>query len=119
MARLATTGAGGALHVVPISPVLDRGKLYFATGEGTAKVRNIRADPRVALVFDEYTEVWSALKQVMIQGHVRVIASGPRFAKYRRLLYAKYLQYEPEAAIEEGESIIVEVTIDRVVSSGL
>jgi len=119
VARVATSGPDGEPHVVPVCPVLEGGKLYFATETGTAKVRNIRTDPRVALVFDDYTEAWGALRSVLVRGRARIIPRGPEFRKYRKLLYEKYPQYPVEAPIEEAESVIVEVTVDRVVSSGL
>ncbi len=45
VARVATTRADGEPHAVPICPVLEDGKLSFATEADSAKVRNIRACP--------------------------------------------------------------------------
>ncbi len=49
----------------------------------------------------------------------RKVRKGPRFRKIRRLLYAKYPQYPDEAALEESEVVIVEVTPAHVFSWGL
>jgi nitroimidazol reductase NimA-like FMN-containing flavoprotein (pyridoxamine 5'-phosphate oxidase superfamily) len=103
---------------VPISPVLDLDRLVFATERETQKVRNLEGNPFVAIGFDEYDEDWSKLRQVVVHGEAYVIDSGFEFDRDRTLLYEKYPQYETEAPIAEGASIIVEVRPDRVVTWG-
>jgi PPOX class probable F420-dependent enzyme len=117
--HLATVYPDGRPHVVPISPVLDLDRLLFATEQDTQKVRNLEGNPYVAIAFDEYDEDWSTLVQVIVHGEAYVIDSGFEFERDRTLLYEKYPQYESEAPIEEGDSIIVEVRPDRVVTWGL
>ena len=56
---------------------------------------------------------------MLLQGTTRLIEKGPPFRKIRRLLYAKYPQYPDEAALEESEVVIVEVTPVRVFSWGV
>jgi nitroimidazol reductase NimA-like FMN-containing flavoprotein (pyridoxamine 5'-phosphate oxidase superfamily) len=46
---LATASASGAPHIVGVTYQYLDGYLYFATGADTKKVRNIRANPRVAV----------------------------------------------------------------------
>ena len=115
---LATTYPDGRPHVVPISAVLDLDRLVFATETDTQKVRNIDADPNVAICFDEYHEDWAQLKQVIVHGEAYVLDSGFEFERYRTLLYEKFPQYESSSPIVEGSSVIVEVRVDRVVSLG-
>ncbi len=117
VARLATLGPHGP-HVVPVSTVLAGDELVFATEVATAKVRNIRSDPRVALVFDDYVEDWSGLRQVAVRGTARIESAGPAWERGRSLLYAKYQQYEAGAPIMEGRTVIVLVRVDEVASSG-
>ena len=50
--KLATTRADGGPHVAPIWFILDGPDLLFMTGAGTVKGRNLRRDPRAALVVD-------------------------------------------------------------------
>jgi PPOX class probable F420-dependent enzyme len=116
---LATTYPDGLPHVVPISTVLDLDRLVFATEANTQKVRNIDASPMVAICFDEYSEDWSQLRQVIAHGEALVLDAGFEFERARTLLYEKFTQYETEAPIEEGSSVIVQVRVDRVVSWGL
>ncbi|MFB3738960.1 MAG: pyridoxamine 5'-phosphate oxidase family protein [Candidatus Velamenicoccus archaeovorus] len=117
VARLATVGPDGP-HVVPVSPVLDGDIVVFATEIATAKVRNLEADPRVALVFDDYVEDWTALRQVMVTGRAELLRPGPEWERGRALLYERYRQYESEAPIGEDDTLIVRVPIERVASSG-
>ena len=116
--RVATAGGGGMPHVVPVCHVVDGGKIYFGSGTGQ-KVVNLRANPRVALTVDLYSDAWANLKGVMVQGKAALIERGPRFRKIRALLYRKYPQYPAEAAIDESDSVIVEVTPTTVFSWGL
>jgi len=116
--HVATAGRAGVPHVVPVCHVLLDGKLYFASDTDARKVANLRANPKVAVTVDLYAEDWSSLKGVMIQGGVTFIEHGPRFRKIRRLLYEKYPQYPDDAALEEDENLIVEVTPRHVFAWG-
>jgi PPOX class probable F420-dependent enzyme len=117
--RVATVGKRGVPHLVPVCHVVADGKVYFASGDDGRKVLNIRENPRVTVAVDLYSEDWSNLKGVMIQGGARLIEGGSRFRRIRRLLYDKYPQYPDEAALDESDSTIVEVTPDRVFTWGL
>ncbi len=117
VAHLATVYPGGRPHVVPISPFLDLDRVIFAS-EPNQKVANIRGNPAVAIAFDHYTEVWNALQGIVLHGTAYVLDGGFEFRRDRALLYEKFTQYESDAPIEEGDSVIVEVRIDRVVSWG-
>ena len=116
--RVATVGRAGVPHVVPVCHVLVDGKLYFASDADARKTSNLRANPRLAVTVDLYAEDWSNLKGVMIQGRAAFVERGPRYRKIRRLLYEKYPQYPDEAALEEGEAAIVEVTPRHVFAWG-
>ena len=116
--RVATTGASGVPHLVPVCHVLAGGKLYFASGDDARKVKNLRENPRVTVTVDVYSDHWDLLKGVMIQGRAKLIERGPRFRRVRDLLYRKYPQYPREAAISPSDSVAIEVTPTRVFSWG-
>jgi PPOX class probable F420-dependent enzyme len=116
--RVATAGSTGVPHVVPVCHVLADGKLCFASEGDAKKVRNLRANPRVALTVDLYAEDWSQLRGVTVQGSATLVERGPRFRKLQRLLYTKYPQYPEDAALGEGD-VIVEITPTRVFAWGL
>jgi PPOX class probable F420-dependent enzyme len=116
--RVATAGAGGRPHLVPVCHVVAGGKVYFASGDDARKVENLRENPLVTVTCDIYSDHWATLKGVMVQGRARLIERGPRFQRVRKLLYRKYPQYPREAAISPSDSVIVEVTPVRVFTWG-
>ena len=117
--RVATAGAEGQQHLVPVCHVLAGDKIYFGSGDDARKVKNLRDNPHIAITIDLYSEDWSQLRGVMVQGTARLIERGPRFKQARSRLYAKYPQYAKEAAISPSDSVVVEVTPTHVFSWGL
>ena len=117
--RVATSGKRGMPHAVPVCHVVADGKICFASEKGARKVSNVRENPQVAVTVDLYSDAWSNLKGVMVQGSAKLVGKGPRFRKIRKLLYAKYPQYSKEAAIGEKDSVIIEVTPRNVFSWGI
>lgn len=116
--RVATADARGVPHVVPVCAVVADGRVYFGSGDDAKKVRTLRANPRATVVADDYSEAWAGLRGVMVAGDARLHARGPVFRRVRRLLYAKYPQYARDAALEEGDAVIVEVRPTRVFAWG-
>jgi nitroimidazol reductase NimA-like FMN-containing flavoprotein (pyridoxamine 5'-phosphate oxidase superfamily) len=116
--RVATAGKGGMPHLVPVCHVLHNGKIYFASGDTGRKMKNLAENPRITVTVDCYSDVWPALRGVMVQGTAKLIEGGPRFRRIRALLYKKYPQYPREAALSESDSVVVEVTPVRVFSWG-
>ncbi|MHB8691145.1 MAG: PPOX class F420-dependent oxidoreductase [Solirubrobacteraceae bacterium] len=52
-AKLATSGPGGQPHVMPVWFVLDDEELVFTTWGESVKGRNLRRNPRAAVIVDE------------------------------------------------------------------
>ena len=117
--RIATASAEGQPHLVPVCHVLIGGKLYVGSGDEDVKVRNLRANPRITVTVDLYSDHWGSLKGVMIQGRARLIERGPGFQRARKKLYEKYPQYAKEAAISPSDSVVIEVTPTHVYMWGL
>jgi len=117
VARLATIGADGAPHNVPVCPVLDRGKVYIGTETEAKKVKNIRSNPQVTIVFDQYRDSWNGLRGVMLQCTARIVEQK-EFKNIRQKLYDKYPKYESQSALEPGESVIVELLPEKKFSWG-
>jgi PPOX class probable F420-dependent enzyme len=99
VARLATTGADGRPHVVPICFALDGDTLYTAVDQKPKSTRalrrlaNIEANPQVEVVIDYYEEDWSRLWWVRLSGRARVVDHD---AHGLELLCAKYPQYRAD-----------------------
>jgi PPOX class probable F420-dependent enzyme len=117
--RVATVGEAGTPHLVPVCHAVVGDRVYFASGDDARKALNLRQNPRVAVTVDLYTEDWSHLKGVMVQGTAKLVRRGPAFARARKRLYAKYPQYSRDAAISVADSVIVEVTPTHVFAWGL
>ena len=117
--RVATAGSEGHPHLVPVCHVLAGDKIYFGSGDDGRKVKNLRDNAQIAITIDLYSDDWSQLRGVMVQGTARLIERGPRFKQARSRLYAKYPQYSKEAAISPSDSVVVEVTPTHVFTWGL
>jgi nitroimidazol reductase NimA-like FMN-containing flavoprotein (pyridoxamine 5'-phosphate oxidase superfamily) len=117
--RVATVNPEGMPHLVPVCSVVADGRIYFGSGKDARKVKNLRANAHITVTVDLYSDDWAHLKGVMVQGTARLIGSGPRFRKIRTLLYRKYPQYATDAAIDESDSVVVEVTPQAVFTWGL
>jgi len=113
VARLATMTPDGRLHVVPICPALDGDRILISS-EPNQKTRNLEADPRVGLAFDEYDEDWSKLRGVTLSGRATVHRDGPVWDRGRDLLYEKFSQYAGDSPIERGRTLMLEIELDWV-----
>ena len=114
--RVATVGRAGVPHLVPVCHVLVDDKLCFASARDAKKVQNLRANPNVTVTVDIYSDDWSHLAGVMIQGKATLVEKSPRFKKLRQLLYEKYPHYPDESAIGDKDSVIIEVTPHHIFS---
>ncbi len=99
VARLATAGAAGRPHVVPICFALDDQTLYFAVDakpKRTAnlkRLRNIAANPAVSILIDHYEDDWDRLWWVRLDGHARVVTEDAEVKSALQLLAQRYAQY--------------------------
>ena len=66
-AKIATCGASGQPHVMPVWFMLDGEDLVFTTWGDSVKGRNLRRDPRAAIVVDDEVAPYAF---VYIRGHV-------------------------------------------------
>jgi len=121
--RLATADAGGQPMVVPICYAFDGAALYSAVDakpkqtppDGLKRIRNLRENPRVSIVIDEYEEDWTRLRYVIIQGQAEILTEGPQFAHGVDLLLAKYSQYRALGLARE-RGLMIRGTPSRVSS---
>ncbi|HSE03252.1 MAG TPA: TIGR03668 family PPOX class F420-dependent oxidoreductase [Methylomirabilota bacterium] len=119
--RLATADAGGQPMVVPICYAFDGRALYSAVDakpkqappEGLKRIRNLRENPRVSIVIDEYEEDWTRLRYVIIQGRAELLTEGAHFTHGVDLLLAKYAQYE-RIGLPRERGLMIRVTPSRV-----
>jgi coenzyme F420-0:L-glutamate ligase / coenzyme F420-1:gamma-L-glutamate ligase len=101
VARLATADARGTPHVIPVCFAFDGGTIYTAIDEkpkrtsprGLRRVRNIMANPQVALVVDHYAEDWRRLRYVLVRGTAIILDRGTEHRRAIARLREKYRQY--------------------------
>jgi PPOX class probable F420-dependent enzyme len=121
VAHLATADASGRPHVVPVCFAHLEGRIYIAVDEkpkrsmNLKRLRNIKANPQVALVFDRYDEDWSRLGWVMVRGHATIIDRGREHESALEALRDRYQQYR-EMRLENWP--LISVTPERVSSWG-
>src|SRR5262245_38577020 len=102
VARLATVDAGGQPSVIPIVYAFDGVALFTpldakpkrVAADQLQRVRNINANPNVAVIIDSYSEDSRRLAWVHVRGRARIITNGNKYAAGITLLGAKYPQYE-------------------------
>jgi len=113
VARLATVGADGAPHLVPVCFAVVGDIVYSAVDDkpkrttDLARLVNIAAEPRVALLADHYDGDWTRLWWVRADGHARIVASADERALALEALAAAYTQYA--ARPPQGPVIGIEV----------
>jgi len=107
IARLATVGPDGYLHVVPLYFMRDGDDLVFGSDRGERKVRNALANPKGAVVIggDPATDEAG----YMIQGDLS-IEDDVGQAMMRRLLYRYETKEEADrlaAQWADGDKVII------------
>jgi PPOX class probable F420-dependent enzyme len=102
VARLATVARDGRPRLVPICFVLAGDVIYHAVDDTKpkstrrlARLADLAAEPRAAVLADHYEEDWSALWWVRADGRARVLADMglPEAAHALDLLAERYEQY--------------------------
>jgi len=101
VARLATADAAGQPHVIPFCYAFDDTAVYFIvdekpkrqTGKPLKRIRNILANPQVAVVIDDYADDWTQLAYVLITGRAAIVEDREEHARVLTSLRERYPQY--------------------------
>jgi len=113
VAMLATVGADGAPHLVPVVFAVHDDVVYSAVDakrKSTQRLRrlaNIEANPKVSMLVDHYDNDWTQLWWVRADGIAAIHYSGEEMATGYALLRKKYLQYQRVAL--DGPVVTVDV----------
>ena len=124
VAHLATADAEGVPHVIPVCFVYDGERFYTvldrkpkrASLSRLKRVRNILANPKVALVLDHYEEDWGRLWYVLVIGTAELVETGDEHGRAIALLMEKYPQYRD---MDVGENPVIRITPARFTSWGI
>jgi PPOX class probable F420-dependent enzyme len=114
VARLATIGSEGRPHLVPITFAVAADEIYFSVDQkpkrttDLQRLRNIAANPTVALLADHYEEDWTRIWWVRVDGTARVIESTDEAERAIDALVARYPQYARSRPAGPAVSIRIE-----------
>lgn len=123
-ATLATADAAGAPHALPVCFLAKEDTVYIAIDQkpksvaarALKRLRNIEANPQVALVADHYDDKdWSQLGWVMVRGQAEILESGAEYADAQAGLTARYPQYRE---MDLDGLPVIAIRIERVSSWG-
>ena len=122
--HLATADEDGQPYLVPccftvlddriVSAIDDKPKRV--AGRQLRRVRNILANPRVALTVDHYEEDWTKIGYLLILGTAQVIETGGERPDALSALRAKYRQY---ARMDLEAQPLIVITPARVTGWGI
>ena len=121
VARLATVDYTSKPHLVPVVFVFDGNHFFIPIDQkrktvkpqGLKRIKNIQNNPNVALLIDEYSEEWTELAFVTIQGKASIANKTEGNIQMReayKKLMTKYIQYQK---VGIGEMCII-ITPEKV-----
>ena len=116
-AMLATTLADGSPHVMPIWFVLDGDDIVFNTGARSAKGRNLRRDPRVALAVDDPDPPFSF---VHVRGRAYISDGLAEVRRFATIIAGRYMGADraEEFGARNGVpgELLVRITPERIIA---
>jgi len=122
VAHLATADSAAAPHVVPVCYAVDGVSLYITIDEKPKRqdaplkrIRNIVANPAVAVSVDRWDEDWTQLAWIMLRGRAEILAAGEEHDRAQELLRDRYAQYR---AMALAPLPVIALRIERVTSWG-
>jgi PPOX class probable F420-dependent enzyme len=122
VAHLATADRHGAPHLVPVCFCVDGQSLYITVDEKPKRIdiplkrlRNIQANPAVAVTVDRWDEDWTRLGWIMLRGPADILADGEEHDRAQECLRRRYPQYR---AMDLAALPVIAVRIRRVLSWG-
>ncbi len=117
--RLATVDRRGQAHVVPVWHILLDGEIYIETSPNSQKGKNLKANPRVALVVDA-GDGFDTYKGVMIQGTVEFVKDKQILARFRDAMAQRYFGTAEHPGykylVSGSDPLLMKVTPKKVVT---
>ncbi|GAB3983770.1 TIGR03668 family PPOX class F420-dependent oxidoreductase [Actinoallomurus acanthiterrae] len=113
--RLATVDEEGRPHLVVVTFAVEGDTIYSAVDakpkrtRDLKRLRNIQADPRVAVLADHYEDEWSRLWWVRADATAEIVEDPAAMAGPVALLRERYRQYRAHAP----EGPVIAMTVHR------
>src|SRR3954451_7955050 len=107
VAHLGLLDEDGAPRVQPVTYARAGDVIWSAVdekpkrvaGQLPARLRRLRADPRVALTVDRYADDWSRLAWVQVLGEIAVVEADPEALRALAARYAPYRERPPRGPL--------------------
>jgi len=112
LCRLATATRKGKPHVVPVIYAVDGEDVVIAVDYKTRKLTNLRENPQVALVVDEFRPGPNG--GLMVEGEAEIHERGKEYLRLLRVLFDRF-EYYRNNPWGEGESPILKVRPTKAV----
>jgi PPOX class probable F420-dependent enzyme len=117
-AKLATSGPGGQPHVMPVWFVLDGKELVFTTWGDSVKGRNLRRNPRAAVIVDEEVAPYAF---VHIRGHVTLNEDLEELLRFATAIGGRYMGADRAGEFGRRNAVpgelLVRLRPERVIAS--
>jgi PPOX class probable F420-dependent enzyme len=120
VARLATVSGAGQPHALPVCYAVVDGVVYTPLDRKPKRVsvarlrrvRDLRENPAVCLVVDDYDDDWAGLRWLQVRGEAAVVEPGPEHGRAISALRRRYRQYR---AMPLEELPVIRITPQQVV----
>jgi len=116
--RLATVSRDQSPHVTPLCYATDGERLYLNTAYDSKKAKNIRENPKVSFVVDEFIG-WENYRGVIVNGKAELVVRGKLHQTGRDFIYKKYPKWQEVYPIQEGSDYILVITPTKIISWNL
>ena len=113
--RLATVN-DSMPHVKPVSYIFDSDFFYVATDYETRTYKNLKKNPKVALVIDIYKH--GDHKSICIQGNTTIIENGEKFSNIYKKFNEKF-EWVRNEPWKENEAPFLEIKPITKISWGI
>jgi PPOX class probable F420-dependent enzyme len=122
LGRLATASPSGQPHVVPVWFLWEEGAAWISSYQTTRKVKDLRRNPRCALVVD-LPKAEGGITAVLLEGKAELLAGNrPEVRARIERLYVKHLgaqgilAKEPQEWLNSSENLLIKLTPKKVIS---
>ena len=117
-AKLATSAPGGQPHVMPVWFVLDGEELVFTTWGDSVKGRNLRRNPRAAVIVDEEVAPYAF---VHIRGRVTLSEDHEEMLRVATAIGGRYMGADRAAEFGRRNAVpgelLVRLRPERVIAT--
>jgi nitroimidazol reductase NimA-like FMN-containing flavoprotein (pyridoxamine 5'-phosphate oxidase superfamily) len=111
LCRMATASKKAEPHVVPVIYAMDGENVVVAIDYKTKKLKNLRENPRVAVLVDEYRPNHA----VLVEGECDILERGKEYLRLLQILFDRFAYYRNNPW-GEGESPILRIRPTKAVT---